>query len=127
MKNAILSLAVLSAAFAATAASAADFAPPPPPPLAPAPLGLLGPGKYPPVVAQFGPTTGYSTIVCPNFAKSPDGAWHALNPTPYSLGFTQGIVPPVVAIKSGGFIYNNIDLYSQLELQCGAALVTARY
>ena len=125
MKNAILSLALIGMLGTATAASAADFAPPPPAP--PAPIGVLGPGKYPPVVVQFGPTTSYSTIVCPNFAKAPDGTWQALNPTPYSLGFTQGIIPPVVPIKSGGFIYNNVDLYSQLELQCGAALVRARY
>ena len=83
--------------------------------------------KYPPVVAQFGPTTGYSTIVCPNWAKAPDGSWNALNPTPYSLGFVQGIIPPVRPVLVGGYIYNNIDLYSQLELQCGAALVRARY
>ena len=76
---------------------------------------------------QIGPTTSYSTIVCPNFAKAPDGTWAALNPTPFGLGFVQGIVPPVIPIKSGGFIYNNIDLYTQLELQCGAVLVRARY
>ncbi len=126
MKNTILSLAVIGTVGLATAASAADFAAPPPPaPLAPA--GFLNPGKVPPVVVQFGPTTNYSTIVCPNFAKAPDGTWVALNPQPYSLGFVQGIIPPIVPIKSGGFIYNNIDLYSQLELQCGAALVRARY
>lgn len=128
MKKTVLTFAVLGSLGLATAAAAADFAPAPPPAPAPvAPLGLLGPGRSPPVVVQFGPTTGYSTIACPNFAKAPDGTWHALNPTPYGLGFTQGIIPPVVPIKSGGFIYNNIDLYSQLELQCGAALVTARY
>ena len=125
MKMNVLTLAAIAALGAATAASAADFAPPPPAPAAP--IGLRGPEHYPPVVVQFGPTSGYSTIVCPNFAKAPDGAWQALNPMPYSLGFTQGIIPPVAPIKSGGFIYNNIDLYSQLELQCGAALVRARY
>ena len=124
MKNTLLSLAVIGTVGFATAASAADFAAPPAP-LAPA--GFLNPGKVPPVVVQFGPTTNYSTIVCPNFAKAPDGTWVALNPQPYSLGFVQGIIPPIVPIKSGGFIYNNIDLYSQLELQCGAALVRARY
>lgn len=124
MKKSILSLAAIVAVGFATAASAADFAPPPPP--APAPVGLLA-SKYPPVVAQFGPTTGYSTIVCPNWAKAPDGSWNALNPTPYSLGFVQGIIPPVRPVLVGGYIYNNIDLYSQLELQCGAALVRARY
>ena len=124
MKTIILSLAVIGAVGFAAAASAADFAPPPP---QPAPFGAFGPSKTPPVVAQFGPTTSYSTIVCPNFAKAPDGTWQALNPTPYGLGFTQGIIPPVSPIKVGGFIYNNIDLYSQLELQCGAALVSARY
>ena len=126
MMKSILSLAAIAAVGYATAASAADFAPPPPAP-APAPAGLFGPSKYPPVVAQFGPTTGYSTIVCPNWAKAPDGSWNALNPTPYSLGFTQGIIPPVRPVLVGGYIYNNIDLYSQLELQCGAALVRARY
>lgn len=126
MKNTVLSLAVVGIVGFAAAASAADFAPPPPPPPA-APFAVLGGSKYPPVVAQLGPTTSYSTIVCPNFAKTPDGTWVALNPTPYSLGFTQGIIPPVTPIKVGGFIYNNIDLYSQLELQCGAALVRARY
>lgn len=125
MKKSILSLAAIAVVGFATAASAADFAPPPPP--APAPLGLFGPSKYPPVVAQFGPTTSYSTIVCPNWAKAPDGSWNALNPTPYSLGFTQGIIPPVRPVLVGGYIYNNIDLYSQLELQCGATLVRARY
>lgn len=126
MKMNVLTLAAIAALGVATAASAADLAPPPPPAPA-APIGLLGPGRYPPVVVQFGPTTSYSTIVCQNFAKAPDGTWQALNPMPYSLGFTQGIIPPVVPIKSGGFIYNNIDLYAQLELQCGGALVRARY
>ena len=126
MKKTVLSLAVIGALGVATAASAADFAPAPPPaPVSPFPP--LSGGRFPPVVVQFGPTTSYSTIVCPNFAKAPDGTWVALNPTPYSLGFTQGIIPPVVPIKSGGFIYNNVDLYSQLELQCGAVLVRARY
>ncbi len=126
MKKSILSLAAIAAVGFATAASAADFAPPPPPAPAPAPAGLFA-SKYPPVVAQFGPTTGYSTIVCPNWAKAPDGSWNALNPTPYSLGFVQGIIPPIRPVLVGGYIYNNIDLYSQLELQCGAALVRARY
>lgn len=125
MKNTVVAIALLVGA-GVSAASAADFAPPPPAP-APAEPFALGAGKYPPVVVQFGPTTTYSTIVCPNFAKAPDGTWHALNPQPYSLGFVQGIIPPIVPIKSGGFIYNNIDLYSQLELQCGATLVRARY
>ena len=126
MKTSILTLAALAAVGFATAASAADFAPPPPPAPAPAPLGFFA-SKYPPVVAQFGPTTGYSTIVCQNWAKAPDGSWNALNPAPYSLGFTQGIIPPVRPVLVGGYIYNNSDLYSQLELQCGAALVRARY
>ena len=120
-------MAVIAAVGFATAAAAADFAPPPPAPAPVAPFPVFDAGKTPPVVVQFGPTTSYSTIVCPNFAKAPDGTWQALNPTPYSLGFVQGIIPPIVPIKSGGFIYNNIDLYSQLELQCGAALVRARY
>lgn len=83
---------------------------------------------YPPVVVQFGPTSEYSTINCANFVKEPDGAWRALSPAPFGLGFVQGIVPPVRPIKLGGFIYNNIDLYSQLELQCvGGGLVRAKY
>jgi hypothetical protein len=80
------------------------------------------------VVVQLGPTTEYSTINCANFAKSPDGTWRSLNGQLFGLGFVQKIVPPVTPIKSGGWIYNNIDLYSQLELQCGGTvLVRARY
>ena len=81
-----------------------------------------------PVVVQFGPTTPYSTINCANFTKLPDGSWKALNPERFGLGFVQGIIPPVLPIKTGGFIYNNIDLYSQLEAQCAvSAVVRARY
>jgi hypothetical protein len=79
------------------------------------------------VVVQFGPTTDFSTLVCSNFAKLPDGKWKALNPAKFGLGFVTGIVPPVQPIASGGFIYNNIDLYSQLNLQCGSGVVVARY
>ena len=82
----------------------------------------------PPVVVQIGPTTDYSTINCANFIKLPDGTWQATAPVPFGLGFVQGIIPPVRPIKSGGFIYNNIDLYSQLNAQCGAGVVvTAKY
>ena len=78
-------------------------------------------------VVQFGPTTDYSTLNCANFARRPDGKWKALNPQMFGLGFVTGIVPPVQPIASGGFIYNNIDLYSQLEVQCGSGVVVARY
>ena len=80
-----------------------------------------------PVVAQFGPTTGFSTINCSNWTRLPDSTWKALNPTLFSLGFVQDIVPPRAPIKVGGFIYNNIDLFSQLSAQCAATVVTARY
>ena len=85
--------------------------------------------SYPPVVIQFGPTTTYSTIACPNFTKLPDGNWKAIVlDQKFGLGFVQNIIPPRGAIKAGGWIYNNIDLYSQLELQCApGALVRARY
>lgn len=80
------------------------------------------------VVFQLGPTTPYSTIDCTNFVKLPDGAWKALRPVPFGLGFVQGIIPPATPIKVGGYIYNNIDLYSQLNEQCGAGVVVrARY
>lgn len=83
---------------------------------------------FPPAVVQFGPTTPLSTINCANFVKLPDGAWKALGPERFGLGFVQGIVPPVTPIKLGGWIYNNIDLYSQLQAQCGGtALVRARF
>ena len=105
MKNALVSLSLLG--MMATAAHAQS---------------------YPPVVVQLGPTTDYSTINCANFAKLPDGTWKALSPEKFGLGFVQGIIPPVRPIKVGGFIYNNIDLYSQLELQCvGGGVVRARY
>ena len=127
MKNTVLSLMVIAAVGVATAASAADFAAPPPPaPMTPFPV--LTPGKTPPVVVQFGPHPPATARSCARTSpRRRNGTWQALNPTPYSLGFVQGIIPPIVPIKSGGFIYNNIDLYSQLELQCGAALVRARY
>ncbi len=122
MKKLLFSLSLLGLLGAAGAASAADLAvlaPPPPPP---------APGYvFPPVVVQLGPATTYSSIICENYAKLPDGSWKALNPTEFGLGFTMHIVPPVIPIKSGGFIYNNIDLYSQLELQCSSTLVQARY
>lgn len=79
------------------------------------------------VIVQFGPTTEFSTINCANFAKLPDGKWKALNPTKFGLGFVTAIVPPMQQISLGGYIYNNIDLYSQLNLQCGAGVVIARY
>lgn len=105
MKRVVISLSML--AIAATAARAE---------------------KVPPVVLQIGPTSEYSTINCANFVKTPDGPWKALAPVPFGLGFVQGIIPPATPIKSGGYIYNNIDLYSQLEAQCGGAVVVrARY
>ena len=80
------------------------------------------------VVLQLGPTTPFSTIDCANFVKLPDGNWKALRPVPFGLGFVLGIIPPATPIKSGGYIYNNIDLYSQLNEQCGAGVVVrARY
>ena len=80
------------------------------------------------VVVQFGPTTEYSTLSCSNFARQADGTWRALNATRFSLGFVQNIVPTVRPIRSGGWIYNNIDLFSQLELQCGGlGAVVAKY
>ncbi|WP_158809987.1 hypothetical protein [Beijerinckia sp. L45] len=83
---------------------------------------------YPPAIVQFGPTTEFSTLVCPNFTKTEDGSWLAVRPDPFGLGFVQHIVPPARPIKVGGYIYNNIDLYSQLEYQCGASVtVRARY
>jgi hypothetical protein len=117
----MLSLSLLASLGFASAASAADLAVPAPVPAAPVGYGV------PPVVVQLGPTTTYSSINCANFTKLPDGSWKALDGQLFGLGFVQKIVPPVIPIKSGGFIYNNIDLYSQLELQCQVALVRARY
>ena len=77
---------------------------------------------------QLAPVTDASTIVCANFAKQPDGTWKALAPVPFTLGIIRGIIPPVRSIKSGGYIYNNVDLFSQLNYQCGAAgVVIAKY
>ncbi len=121
MKKLLFSLSLLGLAGAAGTACAADLAVAPAPRAAP--VGVV----FPPVVAQLGPATTYSSIVCENYAKLPDGAWKALNPTEFGLGYVMHIVPPVLPIKSGGFIYNNIDLYSQLETQCGGTLVRARY
>jgi hypothetical protein len=79
-------------------------------------------------IVQFGPTTEFSTLACGNFAKLPDGKWKALNPTKFGLGFVTAIVPPGQSIALGGYIYNNIDLYSQLNMQCSDGVaVTARY
>ena len=121
MKNILLSTMLLG--LTATAAVAADFAPAPPRPVGP-PSFME---RLAPVVAQFGPTTGFSTINCSNWARLENGSWKALNPTLFSLGFVQDIVPPLASVKLGGFIYNNIDLFSQLTAQCSAAVVTARY
>lgn len=77
---------------------------------------------------QLSPVTDASTIVCANFAKEPDGSWKAVAPVPFTLGIIRGIIPPVRAIKSGGYIFNNVDLFSQLNYQCGAGVVvTAKY
>lgn len=76
---------------------------------------------------QLAPVTDVSTIVCSNFAKLPDGTWKALAPVPFTLGIINGIVPPVKTIKSGSYIYNNVDLWTQLNYQCGSAVVIAKY
>ena len=131
MKKMLFSLSLAGAIGLAGSAFAADlapaYAPPPPPPSLFPVFPVFAPTFLAPVVVQLGPTTAYSTINCANFAKAPDGSWKALNPTEFGLGFTMHIVPTVVPIKAGGFIYNNVDLYSQLEAQCGYALVRARY
>lgn len=123
MKIALVSLSFLGLLGLGAAASAADLGGPAPVPVVPVVVGE----RFPPVIFQLGPTTPYSTINCAEFTKLPDGAWKAIGGVPFGLGFTQGIVPPVRAIKVGSYIYNNIDLYSQLELQCAATLVQARY
>ncbi len=124
MKKLVAMLSLLG--LTAGSAYAADLAPAPPPPT-PFALPFLSPFAVAPVVAQFGPTTGFSTIRCENFSKLPDGSWKALNGMEFGLGFVQKIVPPTRPIKVGGFIYNNVDLYSQLDSQCAASVVTARY
>lgn len=95
-------------------------------------LSLLGLAATTPAKAQFfvqlAPVTDFSTINCANFVKEPDGAWKALGPEPFTLGIIRGIIPPIRAIRSGGYVYNNVDLYSQLDFQCGAGVVVrARY
>lgn len=122
MKYALLSLSMLGLLGLGHAATAADVAAPRVVPVAPVVVA-----KTPPVILQIGPTTPYSTIDCTQFTKLPDGSWQSIGPGRFSLGFTQGIVPPVRPIKVGSFIYNNIDLYSQLEAQCAATLVRAAY
>ncbi len=123
MKKALLTLSMFSLLGLATTAYAADL----PSAAAPvAPIPVVG-SLFPPVVLQIGPTTSYSTINCGEFVKLPEGPWKAVGFEPFGLGFVQGIIPPRSAIKSGGYIYNNIDLYSQLEEQCTAAIVKARY
>ncbi len=77
---------------------------------------------------QLSPVTDASTIVCANFVKEANGDWKAVAPAPFTLGIIRGIIPPVRAIKSGGFIFNNVDLWTQLNYQCGSAVVvTAKY
>ena len=76
---------------------------------------------------QLAPITDDSTIQCPNFTKLPDGTWKAVDNVPFSLGIIHLIIPPIRPIKVGGFIYNNVDLYSQLEFQCAGAVVIAKY
>ena len=108
MKKLILSLALLGVA--GPTAAYAD--------------GVAFPGAS---FVQIAPVTDASNINCANFAKTPDGPWVALNPTPFTLGIVNGIIPPISPIKVGGYIYNNVDLYSQLQLQCAGAVVRARY
>ncbi len=130
MKKLLVSLSIIGSMVLAGGAFAADLAPaapPPPPPPSPFSLFNITGLITPPVIIQFGPTTKYSTINCANWAKLPDGKWKALNPTRFGLGYVQGIVPPPIPIVAGGFIYNNVDLYAQLEAQCASGLVTARY
>ena len=128
MKKMLFSLSLLGSLGLVASASAADLAPMAPPP---APLPFLAPlnffGLTPPVIVQLGPTTAYSTINCANFAKVDATTWKALDPVEFSLGFTMHIVPPPLPIKKAAFIYNNVDLYSQLEAQCGYGVVRARY
>ena len=121
MKTILMSTLLLG--LTAGSAFAADLAPAPSRPVGPPPFTE----RLAPVVAQFGPTTGFSTINCSNWARLENGSWKALNPTLFSLGFVQDIVPPLPPVKLGGFIYNNVDLFSQLTAQCSAAVVTARY
>lgn len=128
MKKALLSLSLLGSMSLlgsiglAAPAFAADLPSTAPPPAVP----IIG-QFFPAVILQIGPTTPYSTINCSEFVKLPEGPWKAIGTTPFGLGFVQGILPPARPIKSGGYIYNNIDLWSQLEEQCTGALVKARY
>ena len=129
MKNWLISLSLAGSLAFAGGAFAADLAPVAPPPPPPSPFSLFNITGLitPPVIIQFGPTTKYSTINCANWSKLPNGAWKALTPTKFGLGYVQGIVPPPIPIAAGLFIYNNVDLYAQLEAQCASGLVTARY
>jgi hypothetical protein len=123
MKKALLSLSIFGLLGMASAASAADLPSTAPAPVPPVVTDVL----FPAVLIQLGPTTPYSTINCAEFTKLPDGPWKAVGTTPFGLGFVKGILPPARPIKSGGYIYNNIDLYSQLEEQCSSVIVKARY
>jgi hypothetical protein len=125
MKKALLSLSMLGLLGLGTAASAADLPGPGPAPAPPIPV--VEGGLFPAVLVQLGPTTPYSTINCAEFIKTDAGPWKAVAFDTFGLGFVQRIVPPKSPIKSGAFIYNNIDLYSQLEEQCAGAVVKARY
>lgn len=90
-------------------------------------LGLAATSAQAQSFFQVEPVTSYSTIQCPNFTKLPDGTWKAVDGVPFTLGIIRGIIPPLRPIKVGGYIYNNVDLYSQLESQCGGVVVRARY
>ena len=125
MKKALLSLTFIGVLGFASAAAAADLPGPGPAPVPELPV-VTG-GLFPAVVLQIGPTTPYSTINCAEFTKLPDGAWKSIGSDRFGLGFVQNIVPPVRPIKVGSFIYNNIDLFSQLESQCIGTLVRAKY
>ena len=91
-------------------------------------LGLLAStSAHAQFFVQLSPVTSYSTIVCSNFVKEPDGAWKSVAPVPFTLGIIRGIGPPAKAIKSGSYIYNNVDLWTQLNSQCGNGVVIAKY
>lgn len=91
-------------------------------------LGLLASSTaHAQFFVQLSPVTTYSTIVCSNFIKEQDATWKSVAPVPFTLGIIRGIIPPAKSIKSGSYIYNNVDLWTQLNTQCGNATVVAKY